>query len=118
MCDCDLLPVRWGTVLDDDGVEELLEARHAELQDALERVRGAVELAVRVAGGASATEVHEMLSTLARESRQLALGRGAYLVAREDVEDFVVTIAALEEANDDLSILCTGPWPPYSFVTA
>ena len=132
MHECDLLPVRYGTVVsDDDEAEQLLADRHAELLQALERVRGAVELAVRVAGDDRAVprdaganirvktrllEMHETLSTLARESRQLAPGRGAYLVRREDVAAFVTRVAALEEANEDLSLLCTGPWPPYSFV--
>src|SRR3954454_9886064 len=51
MHECDVLPVRYGTVVsDDDEAEQLLADRHAELLLALERVRGAVELAVRVAG--------------------------------------------------------------------
>jgi hypothetical protein len=119
MNECDLLPVRYGTVVnDDEAAGELLDARRDELILALERVRGAVELAVRFAGDGVKTrllEMHETLSTLARESRELSPGRGAYLVPREDVAAFVARVAALEEANDDLSLLCTGPWPPYSF---
>jgi hypothetical protein len=132
MHECDLLPVRYGTVVTDaDEAEELLNKRHGELLQALDRVRGAVELAVRVAGDDRSVpsdggsyirvktrllEMHETLSTLARESRQLAPDRGAYLVGREDVAAFVARVAALEEASEDLSLLCTGPWPPYSFV--
>jgi hypothetical protein len=132
MHECDVLPVRYGTVVNDDAdAARLLDARRDELLLALERVRGAVELAVRVAGDERAApgdagtyiqvktrllEMHETLAALARESRELSPGRGAYLVPREDVAAFVARVAALEEANDDLSLLCTGPWPPYSFV--
>jgi hypothetical protein len=135
MRDCDLLPVRYGSTLDDDGAaERLLEERRDELTEALDRVRGAVELAVRVAGDGDGhggagdgavymrvktrlLEMHKALSDLARESRELAPGRSAYLVSRADIVAFVARVAALEEANEDLSFLCTGPWPPYSFVT-
>lgn len=131
MLECDLLPVRYGTVVSDAEARSLLVERHGELLEALERVRDAVELAVRVAGDDRSVpsdggayirvktrllEMHATLSTLARESRQLAPGRSAYLVRREDVAAFVARVAALEEANQDLSLLCTGPWPPYSFV--
>jgi hypothetical protein len=132
MRECDLLPVRYGAVVaDENEAEQLLLARRTELLHALERIRGAVELAVRVAGedqdaGSAGgayihvktrlLEMHEALAALARESRELAPGRGAYLVSREEVDAFVARVAALEEANQDLSLLCTGPWPPYSFV--
>jgi Gas vesicle synthesis protein GvpL/GvpF len=132
MQDCDVLPVRYGTVVRDaDEAARFLTSRRDELLQALERVRGAVELAVRVAGDERAVagdgggymrvktrllEMHDTLSALARESKELAPGRGAYLVGREDVAAFVARVAALEEANEELSLLCTGPWPPYSFV--
>lgn len=44
-----VLPMRFGSTLGDDAdVRELLDARAGELSDALERVRGAVEIGVRV----------------------------------------------------------------------
>jgi len=43
------------------------------------------------------------------------LFREAYLVDRSDVEAFVARVAELEAANSRLRLLCTGPWPPYSF---
>jgi hypothetical protein len=132
MQECDVLPVRYGTVVSGDPeAKRLLAGRRAELLNALERIHGAVELAVRVAGDDRAVagdgvacirvktrllELHETLSALARESRELASGRGAYFVPHEEVAAFVTRVAALEEANEDLSLLCPGPWPPYSFV--
>ena len=152
MADRDLLPVRYGTKLEDEGaVARVVGERREELAAALERVRGSVELSVRVVttdtrhaglpaaeatGGAeylrlkgqseesrarAARALHEPLSELARASvegrpRQQELFRGAYLVDRDGVEAFVAAVARLQKANAGVSILCTGPWPPYSFV--
>ena len=152
MTDRDLLPVRYGTRLDDEGaVARVVEERRDELAAALERVRGAVELSVRAmsartpstpvpaaeaSSGAeylrlrrsadtrrerTARALHEPLSGLARESvegqpRATELFRAAYLVERDAVEPFAAAVARLQQSNPGLSILCTGPWPPYSFV--
>jgi hypothetical protein len=151
MADRDLLPVRYGTRLEDEAaVARAVEGRHDELAAALDRVRGAVELSVRVVatpareGALAAVEassgaeylrlrahedarrdrtvhaIHEPLSALARASvqqrpRPKELLRGAYLIEREAVERFAAEVARLQNLNAGLSILCTGPWPPYSF---
>lgn len=152
MADRDLLPVRYGTRLADEGAAaRAVEERRDELVTALGRVRGAVELSVRVmaretppAGVASADAssgaeylrlraragadrdqaaraLHAPLSGLARASvegrpRPQELFRAAYLIERGAVEQFAALVGRLEQANPGLSILCTGPWPPYSFV--
>jgi hypothetical protein len=65
--------------------------------------------------------VHESLSTRARASRQKPSGtaaeplRAAYLVDREHVGTFASQVAGLQARRADLRLLCTGPWPPYSF---
>jgi hypothetical protein len=151
MADRDLLPVRFGTRLEDEAaVARAVEERRDELGAALDRVRGAVELSVRVAASGAqqsgvvaadagsgaeylrvkadaeasheraAAAVHEPLSALARASvearpRPPELFRAAYLVERDAVEPFAAEVARLHEADAALSILCTGPWPPYSF---
>jgi Gas vesicle synthesis protein GvpL/GvpF len=138
----DLLPMRFGTLVEDDeAAVRALEERREELKTSLDRVRGAVELAVRAAadpsseGAAAAlsgTEymrakahrieaaglLHEPLAFLARESVVQSgpeLLRAAYLVDREAVESFVGLVRRLQATHEDLHILCTGPWPPYSF---
>lgn len=152
MSDRDLLPVRYGTRLEDEAaVARAVEERHDELAAALDRVRGAIELSVRVAArgtppsapvagdaasGAeylrvrahaeatherTARRLREPLSALARSNiewrpRPPELFRAAYLVERDGVERFTAEVARLQDASPDLSILCTGPWPPYSFV--
>lgn len=151
MADRDLLPVRFGTRLEDEAaVARAVEERRDELAAALDRVRGAVELSVRVAASGerpgaveavdagsgaeylrvraqaearhdrTAAALHEPLSALARASvegrpRPPELFRGAYLVERDAVAPFAAEVARLQKANAGLSILCTGPWPPYSF---
>lgn len=70
-----------------------------------------------------ATRVHEPLSQLARVSRRWENissddpFRAAYLVERDVIARFADRVAGLQQENPDLRILCTGPWPPYSFVS-
>jgi hypothetical protein len=153
MADRDLLPVRYGTRLDDEAaVVQAMEGRRDELAAALERVRGAVELSVRAvaAGDAPAPSpphpaertsgadylrvraeaeasrdeaahaLSDPLAALARESaraqpRPPELFRAAYLVERGAVDSFVAEVGRLQGESPGLAILCTGPWPPYSF---
>jgi hypothetical protein len=142
MEDRDLLPVRFGTRLEDDAAAaRSLAERRVELELALERVRGAVELSVRAVltepgeapedpadylrvkrrNSAVATAIHEPLAALARAGLQRtprspaeAL-RAAYLVDRGGVGGFTRLVARLDERHPELRLLCTGPWPPYSF---
>jgi Gas vesicle synthesis protein GvpL/GvpF len=173
MADRDLLPVRYGSRLPDEGaLVRAVEVRQDELRAALGRVRGAVELSLRVMAGdeirasdAGAETVGEgghssgtseragerpgrdgegarylrarARSSAARESiraaveRPLAalarataenppgsppeLLRAAYLVDRKRVDVFTRAVARLQQAHPELRLLCTGPWPPYSF---
>ena len=134
-----ILPVRYGTlVADDEAAERAVAERHDEFVAGLERVRGAVELALRVeltepagdpANGleylrlkvarmGTARLLHERLAALARASAQQPgreLLRAAYLVDREAVADFVALVERLQRDHPELGLLCTGPWPPYSF---
>jgi hypothetical protein len=147
MDDRDVLPFRYGTrCTDADAAARAVAERREELAAALERIRGAVELSLRVlvtdASGeapksardyvaakardaaiarAIVGSVHEPLSARARASRQKPSGNGAeplraaYLVDREHVDAFAAQVAGLQARRPDLRLLCTGPWPPYSF---
>ena len=143
MQECDLLPVRYGTVVpDEDAAARAVAERQEELSAALERVRGAVELALRVeprepeplgrveatsgteymrakaARLAEARALHEPLSALARAAVVKSgpeLLRAAYLVERGSVDAFVGRVHELQRERPELALLCTGPWPPYSF---
>jgi Gas vesicle synthesis protein GvpL/GvpF len=145
-----VLPLRFGTVLDgEDALRAALSARHDELSAGLGRIRGRVELGVRVvarpeeepppraASGREyilarrtaqrraerlAAEVHDPLASIAHDARVrrppagTAILTGAYLVDRRDVGEFRARVGRLAAGRDDVSIVCTGPWPPYSFV--
>lgn len=69
---------------------------------------------------AIAAQIHEPLVALSRECapRNTSLSgdvNTAYLVAREDVGPFRATVEKLDDAVEYATIICTGPWPPYSF---
>ncbi len=72
---------------------------------------------------ALAAELHTPLAQLATESVQRTLVTprmlltGAYLVHRDHTAAFREEVAALGANRPVLQFLCTGPWPPYSFVT-
>jgi hypothetical protein len=142
--DCDLLPVRFGSrVQDEAAVIRVLDALRESLTGALERVRGAVELSVRVLGehedddhppaaggayirakakrGSIADSIHSQLGGHARATvihgsgAREELLRAAYLVDRGSVQAFTERIAQIQRERPQLRVLCTGPWPPYSF---
>jgi hypothetical protein len=61
------------------------------------------------------------LTALARGSRRTLVPRpdlpvlDAYLVDRGRVGEFVALVEQLDDRMDDVELVCTGPWPPYSF---
>jgi hypothetical protein len=63
------------------------------------------------------------LRALARASTAKLLPRptvpllAAYLVDRDQTADFIDLAAELDIAFEDGELVCTGPWPPYSFAT-
>jgi hypothetical protein len=139
----DLLPVRFGTLVSDErAATRAMAERKEQFAASLDHVRGAVELAVRAHSheapqgrnrfGESGRDymsakarrmqaarlVHEPLAGVARDSVVQPgpeLLRAAYLVERGTVERFVSLVRRLQRAHAELDVLCTGPWPPYSF---
>jgi hypothetical protein len=63
------------------------------------------------------------LGALAREMRRRIAPQGdlpvrsAYLVDRPRVADFTDCVRRLDERHADIELVCTGPWPPYSFAS-
>lgn len=168
-----VLPMRFGTVLaDETAVYTVLESCYPNFTASLNRVRGRVELGLRVLWddakrrsiGAEvqrchhnsplrsiadsgrryllnrleaerqrqiwqrkmedlAEEVHAPLSQLAAESTlQVSVTprmplTAAYLVERDSMVGFQKEVDTLSTAHPLLHFLCTGPWPPYNFVT-
>jgi hypothetical protein len=134
-----VVPVRFGTRHDHaEDVRTVLAERRPALLAAHERVRGRVEIAVRLLeppparddGRAyldrrvKAASLHEELAALAvaagrrPERRSVELLRGAYLVERRAVPAFTATVEALQREHPEAALVCTGPWPAYSFVGA
>jgi hypothetical protein len=68
-----------------------------------------------------ALTVHRALASLARRAvvrttptAREAL-RAAYLVDRRRLAAFTDAVKQIDRDQTDLELLCTGPWPPYSF---
>lgn len=87
---------------------------------------GTSYLLERVAGNKRirclASQLDLAVDDLARASRHRTHGGqdaslvAAYLVATANTDDFVARIRGLASRLDDAELVCTGPWPPYSFV--
>jgi gas vesicle protein GvpL/GvpF len=157
MADRTVLPMRFGSTVDgDEALRALLVSRRERFVALIERVKGCVELGVRVVelaadgnGGGYAvappppTTGRDYLLTRLRDGRRAqrvaasldepltALAaevslqpvrspdevlRAAYLVHRRDIPRFRARVERLQLAHPGVAILCTGPWPPYSFV--
>lgn len=145
MAERTVLPMRFGATMDDaDALRDAIAARHDELAERLDFVRDRVELGVRAIGTTpaqvapragtgreflqaklgddrAAAELHEPLAARAvassrRTGRDDEVLHAAYLVDRDDVAPFLGTVERLRSGHPDVALLCTGPWPPYSFV--
>jgi hypothetical protein len=67
--------------------------------------------------------LHEPLARLSRASARFGgassdLLQSAYLVPRQQTDAFGEGVRGLEAAYPDLTIVCTGPWPPYTFAAS
>jgi Gas vesicle synthesis protein GvpL/GvpF len=132
----------------DEAVVKMLRSKREHLVTVLEHTRGAVELSVRATWVQAPEPEHQTgtgymrarlqlrsrarevagalmpLGKLSRTSRcKLPAGperamRCAYLVDRELVEDFTASLRRLDQQLRDVELVCTGPWPPYSFAEA
>jgi hypothetical protein len=128
-----VLPARYGTVVDEERAAGMLYERREEFVEALERVRGADELSVTSrldaaetdpqsgkdyllrrlkAGRLAALDAHARASTTLPATDR---ARRAYLVDRAQREAFLDAVRRLDEQCPELELVCTGPWPPYSF---
>lgn len=67
-------------------------------------------------------EIYSALRAYAAESciRKLTTEKmilnSAYLVLRENIDAFMLSVDWLKKKHPSLSFLCSGPWPPYNFV--
>ncbi|MDQ6834570.1 MAG: GvpL/GvpF family gas vesicle protein [Actinomycetota bacterium] len=69
-----------------------------------------------------AAALHETLDPFARSARYRILSRptapvtAAFLVDRDAADQFVARVKKVDVTLDDVDLVCTGPWPAYSFV--
>lgn len=147
-----VLPVRFGRgYADASALRDAVDARGDELREALDRVRGCVELGLRVLAGTAektpaapesgreylrarlserqrgerlADELDAPLAALSREATRSVLATpqlvlsAAYLVPRDELDEFRRAVGSVQSRHPELSVACTGPWAPYSFATA
>ena len=84
---------------------------------------GAAYLRARLEARQSARRLASQLDPLTALARGIlrALPRrdmpvlDAYLVDRSRVSEFVALVAELDDRLDGVELVCTGPFPPYSF---
>jgi hypothetical protein len=131
-----VLPLPFGTAVAEGALEGWLAARLARVRTALPRLRGCVEMDVRLLwldlqappdrGARQLRALAERLVEQAemRTWRYLA-GEGrrsgaslAFLVRRDEVSTLLSRIAPVASRADGVAVVPTGPWPPYSFAPA
>ena len=144
MADRAVLPARFGSLVSDEArARDLLDRRHGEIVAGLDRVRGCVEIGLHMAWRnvvgehrsgersrrpahivfeAYAGRVQAQLARYARQARRMAIGTGdhvadlAFLVAADWQQTLLAKARALRQEHRGAVMVCTGPWPPYSFV--
>ena len=78
-------------------------------------------LRARAGGSEAAQRLHERLDAIARSAVVRPgqdLLHAAYLVDQADVARFVAEVKRTQASCPELALLCTGPWPPFSFADA
>jgi len=120
-----VLPAQFGRPFGDDAeLEAAIRPKARDLERGLERVRGCVEFGLRVAGESPSAEsgTAYMRARLAQqraveplEHLSRDVSANAYLVPAEKVDEFQEAVRRLQAEHPELTIVCTGPWPPYSF---
>jgi hypothetical protein len=133
------------TLADEAALDRALAHRGDELRCALEHVRGCVEVGVRVFGSppdhrvvdgtgtgtgymrarlavlgerdAIVRGLHERLERVARAVVEApgATFEASYLVERAAVDAVQRAVTGFAGAHPELTVVCTGPWAPYSF---
>jgi hypothetical protein len=109
---CTVLPGGLGTFLaSEDEVRGLLRGRHDEFADDLRRLVGCIEICVHIPGQDLPVELQPVVTEWRPHGSSVAC-----LLAARSLDDLLAEVAALE-AREGISIVVTGPWPPYSFVS-
>jgi hypothetical protein len=128
-----VLPLPFGPTLPESGLMGWLQTHRERIRAGLDEVRGAVEMTVRLVrlepglpttSAATLRAFGERLVERAAVSRwrYAPSGRGgnlgatlAFLVPRDEMQDFLARIAPLASRATGLAVVPSGPWAPYSF---
>jgi FAD/FMN-containing dehydrogenase len=120
-----VLPAQFGRPFGDEAeLEAAIRPKTQELERGLDRVRGCVEFGLRVAGESpDATSGTEYMRARLDQQRAVeplehvsrAVSANAYLVPADKIDEFQEAVRRLQAEHAELTIVCTGPWPPYSF---
>lgn len=80
--------------------------------------------AVRAAGATLAQELSHRLRTRSVDMRQSVLQTermlltASFLVPQDEVAAFLAAVEELRQEYSHLAFMCSGPWPPYHFMSA
>lgn len=139
-----VVPVRFGEVAEDaEALQDSVRARVGSIRRSFDRVRGCVEVGLRVWGEpetiSTATTgsdylrahagrqhvvdaLHTDLERCARDVRPdnpprigSELFSAAYLVEAERLGEVAAVVNRFGGEHPELTVVCTGPWAPYSF---
>jgi hypothetical protein len=132
-----VLPFRYGTVVGDGEQQAWLGAHHALLETTLARVRGCVEMSVKLLrletdveaqAGPEESELRGLADQLISRAgieqwRYRPTGTSgnvvasvAFLLPRTQLAEFLARIAPVASRAVGVAVVPTGPWPAYSFV--
>src|SRR3972149_5512356 len=104
-----VLPMRFSSVFKDNaGVIEFLKNRYAVFISDLERLHDTLEMGIRVIQ--KKVTVHPHISF----SQGVSLH---YLIHKDSLNEFKNRFNDLKSSLNELHFLCSGPWPPYHFVS-
>jgi hypothetical protein len=124
-CAVAVLPVRFGErFASETALVEQVAPRLERIERQLRLVAGCVEIGVRLPADDDA--LGELRDELGPRARDVAVARRGtpprddvgFLVARSDVERFTGEVQRFVDRHPELTVLCTGPWAPYSFAEA
>jgi hypothetical protein len=130
-----VLPFRFGTLVAAADLDRWMSVHLGRVRAALAELRDTVEMTVRLlrldvrelapTKTAHVAALAERLIERAevRTWRYVPIGGGgsaslAFLVPREEVQNFLVRIAPVASHADGVAVVPSGPWPPYSFAPA
>jgi len=109
---CTVLPAGLGTFLEsEDEVRGLLRGRHDEFADDLRRLEGLIELCLHLHGQDLPVQLQRVVTECRAHGSSIAC-----LLPAQSLDGLLTEVAAVE-AREGISVVVTGPWPPYSFVS-